>query len=370
MGDQDLQGPVEPVREKTRGSHGSRHYAGRVFALATYPHTGPPPSDLDPSRQLGISERLPAGVKRIALEQFENAASGFFEGEEHFPAAVHEARKSLKRVRALLALVREDLGEKIFRFEDSIMRDTARLLTETRSATAVADAAHLVGDLYGDFLAEGTFEELIHSVERRRDLALLKAMEDPTLVVKVVENLERAYARYSSWPTDSDAREVYGIGIGDSYQAVGPGLGATYAGGRARMVAAYTRPSGETFHDWRKKAKTLRNQLEFLVPLWPELIGGMVVTLERLGLLLGEDHDHAEMLDLLRARPDLCPHPRERSVFVALVTQRRAELRVASEVLGRRVYAEKPGSFRSRFEEYWESRALALGTPLDTLVVY
>lgn len=310
------------------------------------------------------------GVKRLALDEFQRAASGFFEPEDHFPMAIHDARKAIKRVRALLALVKHDLGEKVYGFEDVFLRDTARLLSESRSAVAVVEAANLVRSLYGEFLAPGTFEETILRLQRRRDIHLLKTMEDPHLVGQVVTNLERAYNRYQGWPTDPDARSVYGVGIRDSFEAIGPGLHTTYLDGRRRMVTAYTRPSDANFHDWRKKVKTLRHQIEFLIPLWPEVLGGLAATLDTLGFFLGEDHDHADLLTLLRTRPDLCSHPRERSVLFALVTQRRSELRLASEILGRRIYAEEPDSLRGRFAEYWESRAQALTAPFDTLVVY
>ena len=135
-------------------------------------------------------------------------------------------------------------------------------------------------------------------------------------------------------------------------------------------MTAYRRSTPEDFHKWRKRAKYLRHQMEFLAPLWPEVIAGVAVTLDRLGEILGEDHDLAELVSLLYERPDLCPNPRERSLFAALAQQRRSELHVAAEILGRRVYAEKPGSLQARFGEYWDSRQLAISQPLDTLVVY
>jgi hypothetical protein len=96
----------------------------------------------------------------------------------------------------------------------------------------------------------------------------------------------------------------------------------------------------------------------------------MAVTLDLLGEVLGEDHDLAEVVELIHQQPDLCPNPRERSLFTALASQRRAELQMAAEVLGRRIYAEKPASLQSRFSEYWDSRQLAISRPLDTLSVY
>ena len=136
------------------------------------------------------------------------------------------------------------------------------------------------------------------------------------------------------------------------------------------MVEAYSRPSANNFHQWRKRAKYLRHQMEFLAPLWPEVIVGMAMTLDRLGALLGEDHDLAELVDLLQQRPEFTPDLRERSLLLALIGQRRSELRLAAEILGRRVFAEKPGSLHHRFGEYWQARQLALNSPLDTLTVY
>ncbi|MGB7860119.1 MAG: CHAD domain-containing protein, partial [Acidimicrobiia bacterium] len=198
----------------------------------------------------------------------------------------------------------------------------------------------------------------------------LTALEDPNLVGRVVRNFEKAYHRYMSWPTEPDARDVYGIGVRDGYRAIRPGLHTTYKRGRHEMVAAYASPSMENFHQWRKRAKYLRHQMEFLTPLWPEVVVGTAITLDRLGLILGEDHDLAELLALLRDRPDLCPDPRERSLFFALVAQRRSELQAAAQILGRRIYAEKPVALDHRFGEYWESRIMARETPLDTIALY
>lgn len=341
-----------------------------MTVLATTPPGEQDLAAFDISLQLGESEPLGAGVKRVTMEQLELAAGGFFNRADGFGGAVHESRKSIKRVRALLRLVRSELPEKIYEFENKSLRDTARLVSELRSAQGVLNAAMSIQDLYGDLLAEGTFVEMIARLSRRRDLTELKSMEDPNLVGRVVRSLERAYHRYGSWPTDPEAREVYGLGIRDSYQAVGPGLGRTYGAGRSTMVTAYTRGLPGDFHEWRKRVKDMRHQMEFLAPLWPEVVVGTAMTLDRLGNILGEDNDLAELLALLRSRPDLCPNPRERSLCRALALQRRSELQIAAEILGRRVYAERPKALSYRFGEYWESRKMAIEGSLDTIVVY
>ncbi|HSM45506.1 MAG TPA: CHAD domain-containing protein [Acidimicrobiia bacterium] len=341
-----------------------------MTVLAT---TTPGEQDLaafDTSLQLGESEPLGNGVKRVTMEQLEHAAGGFFAGDVGLRGAVHESRKSIKRVRSLLRLVRGELPGEIFDFENSSLQKTARLVAEIRTAQGVLDAATSIQDLYGELLAEGTFSDLIRRLSRRRDLTELNAVEDPNLVGRVVRSLERAYNRYGSWPTDPEARAVYGLGIRDSFEAVAPGLSTTYGTGRQSMVRAYQREGPEDFHEWRKRVKDMRHQMEFRAPLWPEVVVGTAMTLERLGNVLGEDNDLAELLTLLRERPDLCPNPRERSLFRALASQRRGELHIAAEILGRRVYAENPDSLTARFGEYWGARKMAIEGSLDTIVVY
>ncbi len=327
-------------------------------------------AELDPALQLGRSEPLAVGVKRVTMQQLEKAAAGFFDGESEFGTAVHLSRKSIKRVRALLRLVRGELTKRVFDFENGSLRDAARLLGEVRSSRAIVDAAVLIRDLYGELLAPGTFDELVVRLEHRRGTVELKAVEDPRLVARVLRSLERAHGRYSAWPTDDDAREVYGLGIRNSYEAIQPGLRSTYGQGRQTMVSAYTSRRPGDFHEWRKRAKSLRYQIEFLVPLWPEALVGVAMTADRLGLILGEDHDLAELASLVGARPDLCPSPRERSLLSALIQQRRTELQVASEILGRRIYAEQPDAMSHRFGEYWASRELARTSQPETLTVY
>src|SRR5262245_49812018 len=55
-------------------------------------------------------------------------------------ASVHTARKRLKEVRALLRLIRSELGETVFNQNNRDLRDVARPLSELRDATALLKA--------------------------------------------------------------------------------------------------------------------------------------------------------------------------------------------------------------------------------------
>jgi CHAD domain-containing protein len=247
------------------------------------------------------------------------------------------------------------------------MRDTSRLLSEVRTSAILVNGAQDIRDIYAPILAPGTFDEVVERLTVQRDRIEQRAMEDPDVVPRVVSNLERARQRYESWPTGADARRIYGVGIRHHYRAIGPGLKRTHARGRAEMVAAYRKPSPAAFHQWRKRAKYFKHQMEILTPLWPEVMIGMTLTLDRIAEVLGQDRDLAELLDTLANRPDICPNPLERSLMSALAEQRRSDLQTAARILGRRIYAESPDAFTQRLGAYWESMELARTTTLASI---
>src|SRR5262249_43493939 len=87
------------------------------------------------SFQLRPEEALRKSLRRIVRRQMdavleELAAAPPGPRDE----AVHEARKSLKKIRAVLRLVRPAVGEKCYRRENTCFRDAGRPLTEVRDA--------------------------------------------------------------------------------------------------------------------------------------------------------------------------------------------------------------------------------------------
>ena len=67
-----------------------------------------------------------------ALEQLQSVGDDADE-------AMHNARKRFKRVRALLKLVRREIGEKSYQRENARFRDAGRPLTEVRDARILLD---------------------------------------------------------------------------------------------------------------------------------------------------------------------------------------------------------------------------------------
>lgn len=302
---------------------------------------------------IGRREPLAVGLRRVTVDQFDGALRSM--AQDPMDLAVHEVRKATKRVRALLRLVRTQLGDDRYRTENAVLRDTARLLAPLRDADGVVISVEAIRDRYGSQLRSTAFADLtVRLAERRRRVFERTVDEDDW--PRVAYSLRSARARYAAWPVDDEAARAHGMSVvNHGFGSVGPGLTSTYRRGRQEMAEATTRPTADNFHAWRKRAKYLRHQMELLSPLFPEVLEGYAAALGRLGEVLGDEHDLAELLRFLAANPAYVPDPTERSMLVALVQHRRAELQTAALSLGSRVYAETPNRFTRRVADYWSA---------------
>ena len=303
---------------------------------------------------LESGESLAAGLRRLAVAQCELAIRGLADGDD-LDGGIHEARKAIKRLRAILRLVRGVIGEKAYRYENDRLRDAARLVAPIRDGVVAVVTVGNLADRFEGKLPIDVFDDLAEQLDRRA-LRLRQRVLESDAVDRLAWALERARVRFAAWPGAGE-----GGRLEDRFRSIAPGLAQTYGRGRADMERAFDQPTAANFHLWRKRVKYLRHQLEILQPLWPEVLVATAGSLDRLGELLGEEHDLAELLALLAVDPDLAPDPVEKALFAALAQHRRAELQTGARILGTRLFAETPDRFLQRMEAYWDSARIPVG---------
>ncbi len=271
---------------------------------------------------------LTSDARRLADEELGSAIDRLDDASQAADLRVHAARKSIKRVRALLRLVRAVMTPGRFREHNAALRDAARGLSAARDA-AVALATF-------DALIPGP-DALLTAV--RSDLAARRGdtggVEDAVLVA-AAQALRAARA-----PLLADLGAI-------DWAIVEAGLRDSYGGGREAMRAALAGDGGhddDAFHDWRKRAKDLWYQCQLLRDICPGLLGALEGMLAHLGDLLGEDHDLAVLQASAPASPAL--HAR--------IVERHQELRADAWRVGQRVYAERPQAFLRRMRAYWRT---------------
>jgi CHAD domain-containing protein len=292
--------------------------------------------------RLSFADDVPSSVRLCAREQLAGAVERLERAEEGPVKAVHEARKHLKKTRALLRLVRPALGKQAYRQENDALRDAGLALSgardaDVRVATARALAEHAAGRLPAD-----VFDAL-------RD-ALAAEAAGPERVgadrfAAVIEALRATEPRVEAWPLD-DA----------DWDTVLAAATRAYARGREAFALARATPEPELLHAWRKRAKDLWYHQRLLAPAWPDVLGAQAEAAHELSELLGDDHDLAVLDQRLAddAAPLAPAVDAQRGELRALVAHRSGELRADAARLGRRLYAESPKAFARRLARYVE----------------
>src|SRR5436190_19231642 len=83
-----------------------------------------------------LQEPIGQGVRRVGLEQIE-IAEAKLSSKDDVSAAIHDARRCLKRVRALLRLIRPGLEESVYRREAERLAGIGKLLSGVRDLDAM-----------------------------------------------------------------------------------------------------------------------------------------------------------------------------------------------------------------------------------------
>jgi len=276
--------------------------------------------------RLRRGETVPDGVARIARGRLDHALDelrGVTDSSSE--AAVHEARKDMKKLRALLRLARDELGDDVYRRENECFRDAARRLSGVRDADVMLATLDRL---------DGSFKELRHSLKEHR-----RAHPDRGDGVVIAE-LQQARLRVDRWPLEHHG-----------FEAIEGGLRRVYRRGRRAQDAVEAEPSTKTLHEWRKREKDLWYHLTLLRGAWPAPLEATADEAHALSERLGDDHDLAVLHAWAHAQPDAGALDR----FDGAVERRRAELQADALDLGRRLYAERPRAFAARLGGYWSA---------------
>ena len=322
-----------------------------------------PPS---PQRRFGLlaGEGLAEGAQRMALAQVDIAIEHLSgDGGQLDEHAVHEVRKALKRLRALVRALRDELGARAFARENDALRHIAGRLAGARdSEVMLATLQALIARHPGKLERRAGVAELQRHLEAERVRMERQTLGDHAMRAEVLTDLRALRARVSDWRL----RERGGSAL------VEPGLRRIYRQGRVRYRRV-ARGKGErvrTMHEWRKRVKDLRYVAEMLQRSEPAAKGRrgrrrrrkraandaawlrrVARLADGLGEMLGEDHDLALLAELVRAcgkGSGVRIGRRTRKLLLKLIQQRRRELRKRSLRAGKRLFRRRPKRFVAR----------------------
>jgi CHAD domain-containing protein len=302
--------------------------------------------------RLAADETVPDGVRRIARGQVEMAIAFLSDGGDR-EAAVHETRKALKRVRALLRLARGTLDPGTHRVENGRFRDVGRRLGVARDSRVMVETFDAVRDRFSAELPAEHFERLRSRLVAEHQEAQRQLDADEVVLASAVRQLETAWTRVPAWTLAHE-----------HFRALAPGLRRLYRRGRRAANKARREPSTENLHELRKRAKDLWYATQILRGAGPSRLRRIRRGAHEVSDLLGEDHDLALLRGKVVERGRDFPEPADQVALLGVIDRRREQLERKALRRAKRLYAAKPRAFVRTVEKRWDKRMQAGAEPV------
>lgn len=300
---------------------------------------------------------------------------------------VHEARKAVKRMRALARLLRDELGEQEFSRVNSSLRDAGRRLAGARDAEVRLATLHELIERHPRALAPARDPSRHARVPATRGHALAPPLdprgqalapssrrpsserehEQGREGIRLLEQRLQRERLENSQPSDIDEvlsdiaamrAELGRLSLVDiDFATLAPGLERIYREGRRRYKRC-ARTGGceeQDVHDWRKRVKSLYYALDMLGAKKAKGARRPTRRANRLGDLLGAEHDLWMLCVYVEGHPEAFgADTLARTELLKRIERRRRRQRKRALALGAGLYRRKPGKFTRRI-----GRALA-----------
>jgi CHAD domain-containing protein len=199
-------------------------------------------------------EPIVRGLKRVAREEVD-AAIRQLTGTGDCHEAIHEARKSIKKLRALLRLIEPKLGN-VARTESHRLRDLARSLSAVRDAAAMVETFDQMAEAHPAEMGLNRFAGIRRQLIETRDQAVCGFDEKSAMAAGVAE-LRKLRRRINLWRLHGEGVALFAEGFENAY-----------ADGRKALRRAEKHASSGNIHELRKRVKDHWYHVRLVGPLW------------------------------------------------------------------------------------------------------
>ncbi len=284
--------------------------------------------------QIEEGEPFHQGINRIGREE-QKATLESLSTNKDLHKGVHQARKHLKKLRAIFRLIRDHLGEKDFKTANTYYRDIGRDLSAIRDITSQMEICSKLQKVYAPQIGDEGFQKLLQLLDKQRK-KIQKQKVNSALFKEEIARIKQDKTRFE--PSEKNP---------PSMEKVLKSLVRVYKRGLRGFQKAQVCPQTEPMHDWRKRVKYLWHQFQLLKPAWPELFLAYENALKSLADALGDYHDLALLQENLpHIKQDLPTGFANKLIKVA--AREKQQCLEQSIQLGKNLYAERPKAFRRR----------------------
>ena len=247
--------------------------------------------------KLKPARRFTKEFQRIAGHLLDTAISAIELRPEGTSKAIHVARRSLKKTRALYRLAAPE-AKSFYRRENARLRDAALAVADLRDATALIDTAIIL-------------RERLEDVERaaaERAVEALRVRE--TWVVTAEADLDTRFDMLIATLRDAKkavSKRTFDDGTRPTAHMIAAAWRKALEGAQIALAACHERADPGTFHSLRKRTQDYRFYHLLLREAWPGVILARERQVKALIDRLGFIHDLSVLADTLSREPELLP---------------------------------------------------------------
>ena len=295
------------------------------------------------SFRLENNETLSFGLKRIILELIDKSVFNLSKGNGSFNEDIHDTRKNFKKVRTVLRLIRNELGEENYQIEISFYRDAGRILSDLRDSTVLIqtfDKLVISSELEMSNFDFSVFREFL--IEKQKHIRTAKSKKS-AVINSLSTDLLLARSRVFDWPLS-----------GDEFKLIKKNLQLIYEQGKKYMYAVFSEAIKENVHEWRKRVKDLWYAMRILGNIWPEIMSPLDILLGKLSDALGDANDLFLLKEKIISNQSKFKDDQHTRELINFIDRRIIDLLREARSIGRKVYSEDSKYFVGRMQNYFE----------------
>jgi CHAD domain-containing protein len=287
---------------------------------------------------LQADEPLRAGVLRVVDSLVKNAVERIRYPSNDRVEDLHSVRVTIKRLRAILRLVRPAMRKRSFDRENGRLRSAARRLSIARDAD----------------VARQTLATLPFAKQSEKDagaVALAGFRKNGSPEPDISKTM-----KVTALDLDETRRNLHRLQISrGEWKVIEPGVRKVYRQCRKRMERAVGHGDDDAYHKWRIRMKSLYYELQMLQFVWPAHLTKMVAGLNKLQDQIGADHDLVVLKRSLDRNPDRFGGSGSVEPILRSVNNKRRKLRRTTDPLGKAIFDQTSRSFVRELGQHWNN---------------
>ncbi|MBB3946184.1 hypothetical protein GGQ73_002130 [Rhizobium skierniewicense] len=287
-------------------------------------------------------------LRRTGVELIDEAMAALSLQPDGPHAAVHDARKKFKRLRALYRFVADE-DPKFRKAENIRFRDIARSLSQAREAAALVETIHHLQQFSRSDAETQALASAHDALAERRDAMTRDDGDLPARIDAALTECEKG------------KHALLQLSLPSGKKTAAKRIRQTWLkqrrNARDAMRHCHDKAEDEDFHDLRKSGQVYWMHLALMRKIWPSAMRAKKIDAKRLVDLLGHEHDLSVLAALADDEPERFAEGDTLALLREAIIHRQQALRKECLDLADHVFAESAKTESDIVSLLWEYAA-------------